>query len=119
MTDLEITRLCAEAMGYTAIPYEDFPPGKALRVQVAIADKQSLPSAIWYWPLKDDAQAMELVKHFWLCIQPPQFDEHAMWHVWRHPKPNYTALHGRLNRAVCLCIAQMQTEKNKPEGENG
>lgn len=107
MTDLEITKLCAKAMGFRTKEHtEIFASGlHYLVVMDVLADK------LKYDPLNDDEQAMALAKHFWLSIQPPQYDDCAMWHVWRHPKPNYTTIHGRLNRAICECVAKMQAAR--------
>ena len=110
MTDLEITRLCAEAMGFHAGSMASKVVAYKVSDCAIIAGNASGGESV-YDPLHNDAQIAELIKHFWLCIQPPQFDDHAMWHVWRHPKPNYTALHGRLNYAVCKCVAKMQAAK--------
>ena len=96
MTDLELTRLCAEAM-FDRLEWE-----------------QRLFN---YDPLHDDAQAMALVKKFRLLIELnpnilgrqvrvsgseiasdiPPFD-----------KCNYETA---LNRAICECVAKMQAAK--------
>ena len=83
MTDLEITLLCAEAMGYK-------------------------PGEHYHWrPLHDDAQAMALVKKFRLNIHA--HDE--QWKVEEWGDDGAMALHETLNRAICECVAKMQAAK--------
>lgn len=102
MTDLEITRLCAEAMDVLEI-------GEAKNGTCIWAHSDTLSGEYIYDPLTNDKQAMELVKRFDLCIQPPQFVKPPRWHVWRHPKPNHTGIADalNLNRAICECVAKM------------
>lgn len=87
MTDLEITKLCAEAMGY---------------------DKTDpLGVALVYDPLHDDAQAMAMVKKFKLdCFE--NLDEEG-WIV--DAGDGVHTKHIDLNRAICECVAKMQVTK--------
>ncbi|MDO8706998.1 MAG: hypothetical protein Q7J84_18885 [Sulfuricaulis sp.] len=106
MTDLEITRLCAAAVGETwrsdlndDFLYED--------------SEGSLRS---YTPLHDDAQAMALVKKMSIQIHH---------HGYAGGKASLTTVSGRmklddhptkvcgtdLNRAICECVAKMQAAK--------
>ena len=100
MTDLEITRLCAEAIGWKYRERE---------------------GAIWihgisrYNPLEDDEQVMALVEKLKLDIEP-QFENFCgQWQVstWssdnagRENKTNSADL----NRAICECVAKMQATK--------
>ena len=99
MTDLEITKLCAEAMGV------DFSKGFG-----TITCKECGEIGIPYDPLHDDAQAMALVKKFNLQIQSPAIDgEH--WHCWKFKAPNHTGLSKDLNHAICECVAKMGKAK--------
>jgi hypothetical protein len=104
MTDLEMTKLCAEAMGWEFESYSDSigQLGRALK-----------DGKTWYapyWPLTDDAQAMALVKRFRLEIYP----------VGGTNGQNWSANGGRhaigdakdLNRAIVECVAKMQKEKS-------
>ena len=108
MTDLEITRLCAEAMGYT--------------VEIASRPKlkrhlKPLPKAVWgigkydrllYDPLHDDAQAMALVKKLGLDIQQFYWDDPL---VSKHDAQGELlgeARNADLNSAICECVAKMQ-----------
>ena len=88
MTDLEITRLCAEAMGYE---YSDG-SGTICVSKAGVGN---------YDPLHDDAQAMALVKKFRLEVQ-----DCGKWFVSEHQ--NADAFEDDLNRAICLTVARMQ-----------
>lgn len=97
MTDLELTKICAEAMGYTQIT------GSPIRDE----DGKS------YRPLHDDAQAMALVKKFNLsCIGP--VEEYPDWIAGPNgmESNNCDANHSNLNRAICECVAKMQLSRN-------
>lgn len=108
MTDLEITRLCAEAM--EAPPTL---PGSSDIWAVSIAYRpEGKSTKCWvrstYDPLHDDAQAMALVKKFDMRIAEHSYDH------WRAAIPNqqigldYTSHEQDLNRAICECVARMQ-----------
>ncbi len=136
MTDQEIRKLCAEAMGWKYLG----PVGVVLKDDErrgSVADER-YPGKLWclsgandWWedpeghsvcgpcqgipdPLNDDAVAMALVKRFSLAIQPPQFVSPPRWHVWRHPKPNHTGVADilSLNRAICECVAKTQVARD-------
>ena len=94
MTDLEITRLCAEAMGYTkwGAHFGEM-PGFTKETGV-------------YDPLHDDAQAMALLSRFRLAV------------IWIGIDVGWRALDGKLTgesidlrRAICLVVAKMQAAK--------
>jgi len=107
MTDLEITKLCAEAMGLLVGE-----SGYAL-----LGHMENHP----YDPLHDDAQAMALVRKFGLCVRRI-FDEqkNELSGPWRAYYGGETyiesqhAEHADLNRAICECVAKMQLAKAKP-----
>lgn len=99
MSDLEMTKLCAEAMGMEN-PYH---PGDTSMGRIHEWND--------YDPLRDDAQAMALVKHFRLDLTMVEKVDgrNAGW--WRvdAPQPhNITCRHADLNRAICACVAKMQ-----------
>lgn len=95
MTDLEMTRLCAEAMELTPLDRCD-----------EFGDDQ-------YDPLTDDAQAMALVKRFGLDItRNGPTPEDVAWFV---DCGSIYAWEPNLNRAIVTCVAQMQA--NGPKGE--
>lgn len=94
MTDLEMTRLCAEVMGAMTTRYEGLHPA-GVKVH---GD---------YNPLEDDAQAMELLKRFKLELTPNR--HHGGWWVsaTRLKDANGNA---DLNRAIVECVAKMATD---------
>ena len=99
MTDLEITKFCAEAMGYDAYEWQTsgVVTGSNLPILLPTGRKIS------YDPLHDDAQAMALVKMFNLCILPAK----VTVVVGQYSE----ARNLDLNRAICECVAKMQAKK--------
>lgn len=93
MTDLEITKLCAEAMGYS-LSWDH--QGNA----------RAYPLGQIYDPLHDDAQAMALKKKFRLSDR--YFQDEGMWGV---PIEGGGGWSMSLNRAICECVARMQQAK--------
>ena len=105
MDDLEITRLCATAMKYTITRANLQPFGQVWVIPTH--DEQSLPSIKLYDPLHNDAQAMALVKRFWLTVICTSNPGYEIWQV----KPSTESggmLHESLNRAICQCVAVMR-----------
>ena len=102
MTDLEMTKLCAEAMGDDA---EWASACEILRVADLVAETQP----IWAGHLRragKNAQAMALVKALLIALIPPDETGHwlaggTMWH----------AANTDLNRAIVACVAKMQKAK--------
>lgn len=93
MTDLEITRLAAEAMGMKDIhgDVSDHPYDLIRRVP--------------YDPLHDKAQAMELVERFRLDI----FTEtETLWLASRANSEGRAGMDENLCRAICLCVARLR-----------
>jgi hypothetical protein len=87
MTDLEMTRLCAKAMGFTEPP----------------------EWSSFYDPLLNDAQALALVKKFRLTISPSiPSDETFAWAV---ELGDESAHSDDLNRAIVEFVARMQKAK--------
>lgn len=106
MTELEITKLCAEAMGLSWL--KEF--GDCVLLHDSMASE--------YDPLHDDAQAMALVKKFELVVEPPWAtkETEGMWEISLFsgdddPFDTCIALHENLNRAICECVAKMQSAK--------
>jgi hypothetical protein len=100
MTDLEMVRLCAEAMGYTRIGDGD---------SHGLVVRNNLGHHL-YSPLHDDAQAMALVKRFKLGIT--FIDPARPGKQWMASFCNddlRTAYGGSddLNRAIVECVARM------------
>lgn len=106
MTDLEMTKLCAEAMG---IRIEHEQHDRAYFIYHPMDN--DVPLFAIYSPLHDDAQAMELVKKFNLEIIPPPL---RAIHKWRAVTGDAKAISGsadNLNRAIVECVAEMQARK--------
>lgn len=101
MTDLEITKLCAEAMGYRIV-YPD-------QIDLPLCVESSHGSSVYY-PLHDDAQAMALVKIFKLFVN---WDNGTCWVMCAESDCDSDD-HTDLNRAVCECVARMQAAKMHP-----
>ena len=104
MTDLEITKLCARAMGYEFVEQYGDPRGAS----ITYLNKSGVKC--YYWrPLHDDAQMAALVKEFRLSVF---FDhENGHWCV-SLDLTGEDICNADLNRAACMCVAKM--EKGKP-----
>jgi hypothetical protein len=110
MTDLEITKLCAEAMGIEHRCVDN----------VYVECRPNPPKDPRWWdeyrPLHDDAQAMALVKRFKLELYCEE-EHDDLWLV--APSTvllsylGHNVMNIDLNRAICECCARMQLEKNK------
>jgi len=104
MTDLEMTKLCAEAMGMS---HDDTViaeiKGGPLTLRAVPEGKRS---TIVYDPLHDDAQAMALVKKLDLQITGSAVRRVGQ-NLWKQPY----SMHADLNRAICECVAKMQAAK--------
>lgn len=94
LTDLEITRACAMAMGFVATYDEALP---------LIVDEGMHA----YHPLTNDAQAMALIRKFRLYIDGMLLPD---WTV--AATGGYSACNTDLNRAVCLTVAAMTAPKD-------
>lgn len=85
LSDLEVTRLCAEAMG----------------IHPAYLNVDVINN---YGPLRNDAQCFALVKKFPAeCLQAMQ-QEYVARVECENKSPDF-------NRCICLCVAQMQLAK--------
>jgi hypothetical protein len=120
MDDLEITKMCAEAMGYKVASLDPNYCGEIVRTDVAhhpgtilIERRNFYPSP--YLPLHDDAQAMALVKRLELRIQEPEPmpTNDRRWCVRKIGSNAEASRNTDLNRAICLCCALMQLESKK------
>lgn len=95
MTDLEMTALCADAMGHTPEVHQD---------RVYVYDRESAPFG--YDPLQNDEEAMALVKKFQLWIS--SFPEEG-WRVqYDATEKDIESINRDLNRAIVECVALMQ-----------
>lgn len=99
LSDLEITRRCAEMMG---ISFEIGGDPAAVWISRENGDE--------YNPFHDEAQAMALVKRFRLSVD--RYDaECEDWIVSADGKLNLFAVDTDLNRAICLAVARMKDAK--------
>lgn len=92
MTDLELTKRCAKAIGFPE--------------HLAFADNKFRRFPGTFDPLHDDAAAMELLKRFELEIVKVG-DE---WHVDSGPTFSF-GINQSLNRAIVECVAKMQFDR--------
>jgi len=97
MKDFEINRCCAEAMKLDPAVHAGISDNAWVSVEIQI-------NGVWmpYDPLHDDAQAMALVKKFWLTI----YGDPAEWYV-ESFDDSVSASGSDLNRAICKCVAKM------------
>ena len=108
MTDLEMTKLCARAVGLEVMIATSHAPGGRRYVQLGNAGDG--PSGDVYNPLEDDAQAMALVRRFRVDIN--SLDD-ANWYA-RIPSQQHEYCHAAdLNRAIVTCVANMQAVKQR------
>ena len=98
MSDLEITRQCAEAIGLATVP-----PPKGYENLIIVAG-----TAMPYNPLRDDAQAMALVKRFGLDIQ--RYDGWCVRKSDGHGGGEWYC-EDDLNRAIVEYVSKMQAAK--------
>ena len=106
MTDMEMTRLCASAMGI-----DTQESGHELWLAGHVADRL-------YDPIHDDAQAMALVKRFGLTCDPAEDVAPFTWRVcvadggdWDNQIISEAL---DLNRAIVECVAKMQVLLTAP-----
>jgi len=104
VTDLEITKLCAEAMGYKCEPHPNRKPYPHL---MWVSNGQN-----WN-PLKDKAQAFELVEKLKLQIDWASDGKKASaQYYWDYPLIESDDSPDLL-RAVCECAAKVQKAKGE------
>lgn len=108
MTDLEMTKLCAEAMGYKSIKLgSERGPGKEPFDTVWVAHSEDADHLIYQVlnGLFADAQAMALVKKLFLSIE--RTDDRIGEMEWM--VDGDIVVYGQdLNRAIVECVAKMQ-----------
>jgi hypothetical protein len=109
MTDLEMTKLCAEAMGI------DFGPELAATNDIQARQHEAMMKEriAAYDPLHDDAQCFALVKRFHMFIEGRWLfsDEKTRpWEVEINDGEDsaWQAANSDLNRAIVECVAKMQ-----------
>ena len=104
MGDIEITQLCAEALGYSVMPHSNRKSSK---------DLIWIPNGGNWNPLTNDAQAMALVKRLNIAIQPYETNDDSIEYQAsiQHESGDYMVSSADLNRAICKCVANMQSGK--------
>lgn len=116
MDDLEITRRCADKMGLHSEFGYDPVTKSAVYIFVWTADGNAFD------PLRNDAQAMALVKRRMLACEKSIFSN--VWIVSenraairKYGKEPVTAESADLNRAICLCVANLpeSCRRTKPQ----
>lgn len=110
MTDLELTRLCAEAMGHPHLHVEEnFMESRGQLFYMYHPIDADRPQFSLYDPLHDDAQAMALVKRFPIQIEGYPDDRHVCLF---DSGSVFTTMNVKdLNRAVVECVARMWKAK--------
>jgi len=124
MTDLEITKLCAEASEVWKTAHEWYPTmtldptfsGVEIRGDsvVLVPNNPFRQDPQIYDPFHDDAQAMWLVKNKLLEIVPHNDGDRIVFFVRKFAtlaNPNEWTENENLNRAICECVAKMQASK--------
>ena len=113
MTDLEITRLCAEAIGYAVVETSQGLRARDGEYDFMVLGSDGGPYLRRFNPLHDDAQAMALVKKFWLDIEVFIGTKEPLlcWGVVGAQKGAHRVKNTDLNRAICECVAKMQKAK--------
>jgi hypothetical protein len=111
VTDLEITRLCAEAMGLSVREWR----GPMDNQEPSLCTFHQINAETWmpqqrYDPLHDDAQTMALVKKFDLEIQHYHTDLGQVIKKYV-AYPRVEVINNDLNRAICECVAKIQNAK--------
>lgn len=102
MSDLEITKLCAEAMSYSTL-YSNWNVDNGLYLRDVSCHEE-------FWnPLHNDAQAMALVKKFRIGIAGNIEGVSIRWFTGIVDEASGESIN--LNRAICECVAKMQKEK--------
>lgn len=101
MTDQDITKICADAMGLSITP-RNIGPDTWGGLQLPNTEGEKIK---WYRPLHDDAQAMELMKKFpHDCIET-LWDATSVNGMYRREKiPN-------LNRTICDAVVLIQAKR--------
>ena len=105
MDDLEIVKLCADEMGID-VTLQNY-RGTIQRYYFMDGRVQ-----MEYNPLFIDEQCFALIKRFGLDIEAPSEMTGTQWEVYKQEhitgKPIGTSTSTDLNRAICLCVAQLR-----------
>lgn len=102
--------LCARAMGYV-VDTEYFLDDLCVREKLSSG---SLGNPTIYDPIKNDGQAMELLRKFGLNVTKPDPGEYVVW-----PHNQFQRGHGRdldVRKAIVQCVAAQQHYRDKAVG---
>ena len=116
MTDLDITRLCAEAMGWQRVRISALAvPGIHVDPPFIVGSLTGTSIDELYDPLHDDAQCMALIKRLDVALYRvgPYDWQASIWSRERTQLVWSTENVPDLNRVVCECVAKMQQAKIK------
>lgn len=105
MTNLELTKLCADAMGLHRATWSD---PNIFHVEEVVSSNERCENT--YDPLTDDAQVMALVKKFELETRYNKMA--STWVATPSYEPEPWCPDENLNRAICECVAKMQLSRN-------
>jgi len=112
MTDIDLTKACADAIDLDYIERDH-----ELLYRVGTERDARTKEAIYragYDPLHDDAQAMSLLKRFNLMVN--WNSPTAVWcmpmDVQKYGYKSDSADYSELNRAICECVAQLARPNN-------
>ena len=110
MTDLEITKLCAEAIGFKTIQYVT---GDGCLCHAS----GGLKHDFYFNPIHDDAQLLALVKRLSLQIHhhgcaDAKASLVTVTGMWLPGTRKFSVCANNLNRAACECTAVMQKAKS-------
>lgn len=108
MSELDLIERCAKAMGFRTHRVSD-------KVFYCPDEQTSIPKGIWN-PLKDDFQAMAMVKKLGINFTAPTSDD-KQWYAWTY-RQGEIAEHASLNRALCECVAKLTTGEAAPQSIN-
>lgn len=103
MTEYQMMLLCAEAMGWRTHAVSS-------KIFYCPDEQDSVPKSVWN-PLKDDFQAMALVKKLGLNFTAPTTDD-KQWYVWTYRKGEIVE-DADLNLAIVKCVAHMQSTRTQ------
>lgn len=103
MTDLEITKRCAQAMGYEILTNFEHLDANLNQIP-PLTVRELFPDG--YNPLKDDAQCFALLKKVRVECWSIPLETGEIWSVVK-------GMHGKfyqgadLNRAICECVSKL------------
>ena len=128
LSDLQITRLCAEAIGYEVEPFEEAGPRHFL---VRNGDKDCDADLLYgigeglilpqYDPLHDDAQCMALedwlIERGYLSFRRYEMRFNPFTREITQEQVIACSNKQERRRAICLCVARMEQQNDRSNGK--